>query len=633
MKRKKQISLVILLSLFFLVQISAQNTWYVNDVTGNDNYTGITATFISGDVGPKKTISSAISSSANQDTIYIVSTGITYGTDTSEPDTIVISKELIFKGISGVIDINSNLEINVTDSDTLGNGVEILSQFHLQNNLSIYCNIILKDTMTLDGNLRIGSVGDSSEIGMLTYFYSPLIFSGNTEQTITVPEEGAGFGSFEINKPFGNIILEGGDLDLSVEVSDTTIKNVVTFTKGLFITGDNKLILKAPAGTDQLGFIHNPALGDVSHVVGVVGVNPKLAAHKKFAKTIWPIGSEEYYRSFSMIIFNTIDINLGINIYSEYIDEKASETQGLPVTFNEKLITYYPKFYWNLSTEGGNDLSNLIYDLEFTIEGFSDYEDLNEIVIIKKWKSLFSPEYIWFLQGMDYENEIEAEIPVIKCVNTVGAFNRNNISTITLGFPTNLYTTGVMPDIQMTTNWSDTATIDFYNLFRGNKGKLSYSVSVDRDSIVSVPENGFMETSFNIIALDTGSVEVTITASDTNGDFLTSSFGVKVGIIADGIEELENSPVLPKEYSLNQNYPNPFNPTTNIRFGLPEASVVKLGIYNILGEEIATLVNNVELAAGYHTYNFDGNNLTSGLYIYRIEAGKFVEVKKMMLIK
>ena len=88
----------------------------------------------------------------------------------------------------------------------------------------------------------------------------------------------------------------------------------------------------------------------------------------------------------------------------------------------------------------------------------------------------------------------------------------------------------------------------------------------------------------------------------------------------------------PETFSLSQNYPNPFNPSTTISFALPQQANVKLNVYNIIGEVVAELIN-ANMTAGFHQINFDASNLSSGLYFYRISAGNFVDVKKMMLLK
>ena len=87
-----------------------------------------------------------------------------------------------------------------------------------------------------------------------------------------------------------------------------------------------------------------------------------------------------------------------------------------------------------------------------------------------------------------------------------------------------------------------------------------------------------------------------------------------------------------EEFELNQNYPNPFNPVTTISFSLPESGNVRLTVYNLLGEQIADLINEVK-EAGVHTINFNASNLNSGIYIYKIIVGNFVQSRKMTLIK
>jgi hypothetical protein len=96
-----------------------------------------------------------------------------------------------------------------------------------------------------------------------------------------------------------------------------------------------------------------------------------------------------------------------------------------------------------------------------------------------------------------------------------------------------------------------------------------------------------------------------------------------------GVKTVSN---VPHTYSLSQNYPNPFNPSTVINYSLEKPSNVSLAIYNVLGQKVATLVNQF-MQAGSYSYSFDATRLASGVYFYRIEAGSFVSVKKMLLMK
>jgi hypothetical protein len=89
---------------------------------------------------------------------------------------------------------------------------------------------------------------------------------------------------------------------------------------------------------------------------------------------------------------------------------------------------------------------------------------------------------------------------------------------------------------------------------------------------------------------------------------------------------------IPDHFALEQNYPDPFNPSTEIRYDLPEDAHVLLKIYDLLGREVATLVDGLE-TSGYRTVRFDASTLPSGVYFYRLEAGVFVDVKKMLLMK
>ena len=99
----------------------------------------------------------------------------------------------------------------------------------------------------------------------------------------------------------------------------------------------------------------------------------------------------------------------------------------------------------------------------------------------------------------------------------------------------------------------------------------------------------------------------------------------------DGRPGLLQSNDLPKEYSV-KNYPNPFNPESNIQYELPNDNFVSIKVFDILGKEIFELVNEFK-SAGRYKVTFNGSNLPSGIYYYKMESGKFSRVKKVILIK
>jgi hypothetical protein len=119
--------------------------------------------------------------------------------------------------------------------------------------------------------------------------------------------------------------------------------------------------------------------------------------------------------------------------------------------------------------------------------------------------------------------------------------------------------------------------------------------------------------------LETGNYTYRLKQIDFDGTFTYSN-------------ELNADVEIPLEYALEQNYPNPFNPSTTIKYSIPEEGFVKLAVYNMLGEEVVTIVN-ANQKAGRYEVNFNATGLASGVYVYRIEAANFVSAKKLMLMK
>jgi hypothetical protein len=107
-------------------------------------------------------------------------------------------------------------------------------------------------------------------------------------------------------------------------------------------------------------------------------------------------------------------------------------------------------------------------------------------------------------------------------------------------------------------------------------------------------------------------------------------YGITFAPDASAIREVAGA--LPDRFALHQNYPNPFNPKTGVRFQVPGVSDVKLVVYDLLGREVAVLVNEKK-APGRYEVQFDGKGLASGVYLYRLTAGTFSQVRKMVLLR
>jgi hypothetical protein len=121
-----------------------------------------------------------------------------------------------------------------------------------------------------------------------------------------------------------------------------------------------------------------------------------------------------------------------------------------------------------------------------------------------------------------------------------------------------------------------------------------------------------------------------VNAGVTNSTPSTGSGGTMTAMCLVGIEPVSNE--IPEVFSLMQNYPNPFNPVTTIKYGIPKTSNVILRIYDVLGNEVRTLINEKK-SPGVYSESFNSENLSSGVYFYKIEAGDFTDVKKMLLVK
>lgn len=233
--------------------------------------------------------------------------------------------------------------------------------------------------------------------------------------------------------------------------------------------------------------------------------------------------------------------------------------------------------------------------------------------------------------------------------------------SIAVGNSGRIYVTGVSTGVNTgydyaTIQYNSTSAQEWVSRYSGQNSDIAGSVSVDASGNVYVTGSSFYtdincltikyrpsgemewyrsfdgpghgtDVGYSVIVDAGGNVHVMggSTGNGTGYDFATIKYSQGVGI-----QQISNE--VPEKYELVQNYPNPFNPETVIRYSIMENGFTSLKVYDILGNEIKNLVNEVQ-RPGVYEVKFDGKNLSSGTYYYRIESGSFAFVKKMMLVK
>ena len=181
-------------------------------------------------------------------------------------------------------------------------------------------------------------------------------------------------------------------------------------------------------------------------------------------------------------------------------------------------------------------------------------------------------------------------------------------------------------------NYTFTRTVDAWGSLTMPNGTVENVLRIKIESELSNSISSASGLSFHFISPSGSSV--TVVASDPNApdngtisaESVTWYYGNGTPSDVEQLDELANS------FSLAQNYPNPFNPVTNIQYSIPQASYVTLKVYDVLGNEIATLVNE-KLSAGVYNSRFDGAALSSGIYFYTLKADNFADTKKLILVK
>jgi hypothetical protein len=233
-------------------------------------------------------------------------------------------------------------------------------------------------------------------------------------------------------------------------------------------------------------------------------------------------------------------------------------------------------------------------------------------------KIVNDPDSIWFVIRDTGSDSGPGEILSSVLANT-SVIDTDNIIATTIWFtePVQIQASGFIPDsLFIGFEWPDSNTCDD-----------TFAVYQDPDGFgdgANRPWERFIDGAFN---------DFTDIIYNPDYSWLIDTDLWISAITSDTPVDVEDEATnMPSEFKLAQNYPNPFNPATRIEYSLPEVSNVKLTVFDILGNEISVLLNE-EMQSGDHFVNFDASGLANGIYMYKLDAGNFVQTKKMILLK
>ena len=220
-----------------------------------------------------------------------------------------------------------------------------------------------------------------------------------------------------------------------------------------------------------------------------------------------------------------------------------------------------------------------------------------------------------------------------------GIFNSANISrlssanklayTYNTGVPNKYLGLGLMTN--QTMNFKIYASTDILNGFTTQEKWDGLSSGIVNDSL-GPGGNAYVlgVGPFNLAVNQVETIGFAILNGTSAADLITKNNQAKTKYGTVGVNTISTE--IPRVFSLSQNYPNPFNPTTNIQFGVPKNSLVTIKVYDLLGREVAVLLNE-QKQAGTYQVDFNAASLSSGVYFYRMEAGTFADIKRMVVIK
>ncbi|UCC79730.1 MAG: T9SS type A sorting domain-containing protein, partial [Candidatus Zixiibacteriota bacterium] len=346
-----------------------------------------------------------------------------------------------------------------------------------------------------------------------------------------------------------------------------------------------------------------PTAISINKISGLNGLEPVLILFTDVNETIWNFFSRYWiYNTGKLFIFDAVNYNLkysvglGKQLFHNFQTIDNNIFLNVVSSYHDSTIDYYWQYRWNITTCTADSVlySNIIY---------RQYYDINDTV---NWNGFKIDDFSSINGGLENCYSAEDTLVLLRFpqVDTLWTAADVNIGSVLYRFAdSSLYDSP-----QIFCSMSD--QLMGYRLFDGSDGSLSG------------------------VLLNAGYQLSAISDLDNNGrDEILSIQGLLLYIYnLDYTTGIGDDSRLPYRAFLLPNYPNPFNSSTTIEYGLPEAGRVRIDIYDLLGRRVETLVDEEMQARRYHVV-WDASGYSSGIYFYRIEAGDFVDTKRMVFLK
>ncbi len=480
------------------------------------------------------------------------------------------------QSMTGLPSTVNNLTFSGSDTKTLAGNTTV------NGNLTILSGATLTVVNGVNNyNLTLG--GDFTNNGTFTCGTGTVTFNGTAAQNLGGTTSTA-FYKLTVNKSGSNVKLG----------SNATVNNTLTLTNGILdITGQTLTIENGTTGAISIG-----SGGASNMILADDGTNQGTLKRKmttNSANYVFPVGSTEKYTPMSLNFASGLGTSsyISANVYGT---KHPNNTAGEP----------YINRYWEYTATG---ISSPNYSITITWDA-ADVAGTEASLVFAKYSS-----GSWNL----VTGNLNAGTHTF--VSNAGL---TSFSSITGGhdgaMPVSLASlTSSTAGRNVNLKWTTISEINnsgFDIERKGFSGEFVKVGFVQGKGTVSTPSS-YEFSDRNLIS---GKYSYRLKQIDNNGNFEYYSLN---GDVVVGV---------PSKFDLSQNYPNPFNPSTKINFDMPKDGLVSLKIYDMLGREVATLVNEIR-TAGYYTVDFNASSLSSGIYFYRINAGDFSSVKKMVIFK